>query len=82
MVTLLDGRKITGQMSEIVYVQPLSAAAREPGEARPNAAPEKFFLHKRDKGENGGTLKSLIYVKRIKLGEEAFEEGAQKQGKS
>lgn len=79
VITLRDGRKINGQLSEILYVQPLSA--KEPGESRQNVEPEKFFLHKRDKGENGQTLKTLIYVKRVKLGEEALEEGKEKQGK-
>lgn len=78
VITLLDGRKINGQLSEIIYVQPLAGSDPEPGEARPNREPEKFLLHKRDKGGNGETLKSLIYVKRVKLGEEAFEEGKKK----
>lgn len=81
VITLLNGRKIVGQLSEIVYVQPLGPAAKEPGDAPPSAPPEKFLLHKRDKGENGETLKSLIYVKRIKLGEEAYEEAKKKQAK-
>lgn len=81
VITLHDGRKITGQLSELLYVQPLRPTAKQPGESRPDAEPERFLLHKRDKGENGQTLKSLLYVNRVKLGEEALEEGKEKQEK-
>ncbi len=40
--------------------------------------PEKHLVHKRQKGEPGTTLKALTYVKLIKLGEEALEEGKKK----
>jgi len=77
-VTLADGRKISGQLSEILYVQPILYSADEPMSYRPNVDPDKFLLHKRQKGETGADLKSLVYVKRIRLGEEAYKEGKEK----
>jgi hypothetical protein len=63
-VILLDGRAIKGPMSALVYVQPEGG-----GE------PEKFLLHKRDKGPIGVDLNRLIYVRSIRLGADAQEEG-------
>lgn len=77
-VTLQDGRTISGPLAEILYVQPFTQSTEGPAAYRPDVQPERFFLHKRDKGEVGTTLKSLKYVKRIKLGEEAVEEGKKK----
>jgi hypothetical protein len=36
--------------------------------------PRRFLLHKRQKGELGTTLDSLVYVRLIKLGEDAYAE--------
>ena len=69
-ITLKNGRTITGSLSAIVYVQPLQDSSAESGERRGPVEPERFLLNKRNKGEMGETLKSLIYVKRIKLGKE------------
>lgn len=74
-IILKDGRTITGPLSAIVYIEPLPAASTESGQPRPPAQPEHFMLSKRNKGELGEDLKSLVYVKRIKLGKEALEEG-------
>jgi hypothetical protein len=63
-ITLKDGRTITGPLAAIVYVHPLTKSGE----------PEHYLLNKRNKGETGETLKSLVYVKRIKLGKEALEE--------
>jgi hypothetical protein len=57
-ITLNDGRTIRGPLSGIVYVQ---------GEG--SEEPARFLLHKRDKGEVGSTLKALLYVRSIQLGE-------------
>lgn len=78
VVTLADGRKLTGQLSEILFVQPFIYSPEGPSQYRPDVAPDKFLLHKRQKGEINTTLKSLVYVKRVKLGDEAFKEGQQK----
>jgi hypothetical protein len=66
-ITLRDGRTITGPLSAIVYVRP-----------SPQQDAERFLLNKRNKGEVGKTLKSLVYVKRIKLGDDALEDGKKK----
>lgn len=78
-IMLRDGRTITGPMAAIVYVEPQSASAK--AEAADKPEPERFLLNKRNKGERGQELKALIYVKRITLGKEAFEEGMKKQSK-
>jgi hypothetical protein len=76
-ITLKDGRKITGPLSAIVYLQPLqtgSSRYETDQTDQPPPRPEHFLLSKRNKGELGQSLKSLVYVKRIKLGQEAMEE--------
>ena len=80
-ITLKDGRKLTGPLAEIVYVKPfreLAAGARSDDDTEEI----RFMLHKRDKGEPGTTLKALAYVKLVKLGDEAVEEGKQKAAKA
>jgi len=75
-ITLRDDRTITGPLAEIIYVRPYAdptaTGMRAPEEAK------RFLLHKRDKGEIGTELKSLDYVRLIKLGEEALEQGRRK----
>lgn len=66
-ITLNDGRTITGPLSAIVYVQPDD-----------DHKAERFLLHKRDKGELDQPLKSLRYVRKIELGDEALAEGKRK----
>jgi hypothetical protein len=68
-ITLRDGRTIQGPLAAIVYVQP------EAGDA------ERYLLHKRDKGPVGTGLRSLVYVRSIRLGDEALREGKQKAAK-
>jgi hypothetical protein len=77
-ITLADDRTITGELSAIVYVEPPNYSPAKPGEVRPEVKTEKFELHKRDKGEVGKKLESLVYVKSIKLGKDAYEEGLRK----
>jgi len=81
VVTLQDGRKIAGPLAEILYVQPIfdspDTATRDPSSLQA----ERFMLHKRDKGDIGTDLKSLRYVKLVKLGADALEEGKRKAGK-
>lgn len=76
-VTLTDGRTIKGGLSEIVYVQALASEVDKPS-SKQSTNPERFILNKRNKGEVGQSLQSLVYVKSIKLGEKAFEEGKSK----
>lgn len=77
-ITLGTGGTITGPLSAIVYVQPDGTAAGRPGGYPAPAKPEQYLLHKRDKGKAGEDLKSLVYVKLIKLGDEALAEGRKK----
>ena len=66
-ITFQNGQKIEGTLSGIVYVR-----------ADPAAEPERYLLHKRDKGNPGTDLKSLVYVRSIQLGAKALEEGKRK----
>lgn len=66
-ITLQNGQSIQGALSAIVYVQ--ADGAKEP---------ERCLLHKRDKGNVGTDLKSLVYVRSIRLGEKALLEGKRK----
>ncbi len=66
-ITLQNGQKIEGTLSGIVCVR-----------ADPAADPERYLLHKRDKGDPGTDLKSLVYVRSIQLGAKALEEGKRK----
>lgn len=76
VITLKDGRKISGGLSEILYVAPLG----DQEGAKTGAEPVRVILHKRHKGELGQTLKQLVYVKVVKLGEDALAEGRRKAG--
>ena len=77
-ITLNDGRTIAGPLSAIVYVQPQDNAPPPPGEHRAPPKAEQYLLNKRNKGDPGQDLESLVYVKRIKFGKEALEEGRKK----
>lgn len=71
VITLKDGRQITGGLAELLYVEPLS----QEGSMAGSGEPTRVILHKRQKGEIGQTLKQLVYVKMVKLGDEALAEG-------
>jgi len=77
-ITLQDDRQITGPLAELFYIQPYTQKPDEARAYRPEVKPEKYLVHKRQKGEPGTTLEALVYVKSIKLGEEALEEGKKK----
>lgn len=78
-ITLHDGRTISGPLAEIIYVDPVvDTAGSRPGGYRPDVEPMRFLLHKRDKGPIDTSLKSLKYVRLVKLGEDAYEEGKRK----
>ena len=77
-ITVRDGRMIAGPLAEIIYVRPF-AESPQPGQpVQANQEPQRFLLHKRDKGEVDTTTEDLKYVKTIKLGEEALAEGRKK----
>lgn len=78
-ITLHDGRTISGPLAEIIYVDPVvDTAGSRPGGYRPDVKPMRFLLHKRDKGPIDTNLKSLKYVRLVKLGEDAYQEGKRK----
>jgi hypothetical protein len=80
-ITLKDGRKLTGPLSEILYVKPFRETTSEP-RSEDDTEELRFQLHKRDKGNPGTTLKALAYVKLVKLGEDAVEEGKKKAARA
>lgn len=59
-ITLHDGRKIKGDLAALVYLVP---AGKPPG-----SEPERYLLHKDQKGKPGETLKTMVYVRSIKIG--------------
>lgn len=69
-IKLTRGDVIDGPLGVVVYVAPTSAPAAEsgPGKTEDEPKPQRFMLHKRDKGEPGQTLNDLVYVKKIVLG--------------
>ena len=73
-ITFQNGRKVVGGLSGIVYLQPLEYTPGATLTERGRLALERYILNKRVKGEMGADLKSLVYVKRIKLGKDAYEE--------
>lgn len=77
-ITLHDDRTITGPLSGIVYVQPHTYTPSGPGVYRPQVKAQRYLLNKRDKGTIGEKLESLVYVKLIRLGDEALIEGRKK----
>lgn len=79
-VTLKSGKTISGALSGIVFLIPGDYGPGKGGETPKAREPERYLIHKRDKGEIGQTLATLLYVKTIKLGEEAFEEGRRRAG--
>ncbi len=82
-LTLKDDRKITGPLSGLVYIKQGDPDAQAEDVCRREIEPRRFLLNKRQKGEIGAELESLVYVKRIKLGEGMIEEGKRsaRQGK-
>ena len=68
-ICLKDGRRISGSVSGIVYVEPPAGGERR-----------RFLLNKRQKGDLGTDLPSLVYLRTVELGEEAFRSGQQRAG--
>jgi hypothetical protein len=72
-IVLRDGRTMTGSLSGVVYVQPPEDNSAVTGKHA--AEPERYILRQRDKGELNAGLPSLVYVKCVKLGKEAYDDG-------
>ena len=64
-LTLLNDHQIVGH----ILGQPLYAEH--------NRKAERFILHQRDKGEMGATLESLVYVRRVEFGAEAYDKAVE-----
>jgi hypothetical protein len=69
-IKLTRGDVISGPLGVVVYVAPTTEPAAESGPAKADdpPKPQRFMLHKRDKGEPGQTLSDLVYVQKIVLG--------------
>jgi hypothetical protein len=80
-ITLRDKRTISGGLSGIVYLQPLEYSPGVVREDQARLPPQRYVLNKRQKGKIGEALKSLVYVKLIRLGNEDYEEGLKKAKK-
>ena len=77
-VMLINGKTIEGDLSGVFYLIPGDAAGK-PGAYMADVEPVRFTLHKRDKGKMGEQLKDLLWVKAVKLGDDAFKEGLAKR---
>ena len=77
-ITLEDGRTISGPLAEVIYIQPDAHGPRGSLSYPSATKRERVLLHKRDKGDVGTDLKSLDYVRLVKLGQAALEEGRKK----
>jgi len=71
-LTLHNGKTVSGLLSALIYLRP---EADSPGKFQSPDQALRFVLHKRDKGRPGQSLAELRFVKRIKLGRYALEEG-------
>ncbi len=63
-ITLKDDRKITGPLAGIVYVQ-----------SENGGQPNRFLIHKRQKGPTNSDLQALIFLRSVQLGDDAYQEG-------
>lgn len=82
-ITLKSGKKITGPLAEVIYIRPYAEMTEGPRSEDSVPEPQRFLLNKRNKGAVGADLKSLVYVTRIKLGQDAVDQskaGAGKKG--
>jgi hypothetical protein len=70
-IVLNDGRRIHGPMSGIIYVDDYEGQGTR-----------KFLFHKRQKGPVGSDLKSLVYVRKVALGEAAMRQGQQRKARA
>ena len=78
-VTLKDGKTITGEVAEVFFVQPIVFNADEPLANRPDdSEPIRVVIHMKDKGDFGAELKSMKYVKLIKLGRRPWKKAARR----
>ena len=78
-LTLKDGKTITGEMAEVFFVQPIVFKAEGPLAGRPDdSEPIRVLTHMKDKGDFGAEMKSLKYVKLIKLERRPWKKAARR----
>ncbi len=68
VITLQDGRTIEGPIDGILYVHKEDAPK-----------PDRFLIHKRQKGPIGSQLEDLIFLRSVHLGDKAMAEGKRLQ---
>jgi len=75
-----DGRELEGPMSGIIFVQKLEEGEDASVGHIPERDAPRFYFHKRDSepANVGKKLADIHYVKFVKLGDEALEEGQKK----
>lgn len=69
-IALANGSQIQGDLSGILYV-------RMSGRGKPI----RLLMHKRDKGPVGAGLESLVYLRRVELGDQALLDGLRRQAR-
>jgi hypothetical protein len=67
-ITLQDGRKISGPMSGLVYIEPYEGGSKK-----------KLLMHKRQSGPIETSLDELVYLARVDLGEQALRDGLERK---
>ena len=79
-LTFDDGRELEGPLSGIIYVQRLEEGEDASVGHIPERDAERYYFRKRDseKTNVGKKLPDIHYVKFVKLGDEALEEGLKK----
>lgn len=83
-IRLTRGDVISGPISAVVYIAPRGDSAEagidSAGVKTEQPSPQRFLLHKRDKGDPGEELADLVYVERIVLGDAAQGEDSALEG--
>jgi hypothetical protein len=69
-ISLTNGGQIQGDLSGILYVR---MSGRD--------KPIRLLMHKRHKGSVGAGVESLVYLRRVELGEQALQEGLRRQAR-
>jgi len=79
-LTFDDGRELEGPMSGIIFVQALEEGEDVSVGHIPDRDSPRFYFHKRDSepANVGKKLADIHYVKFVKIGDDALEEGLKK----
>ncbi|MDR0870712.1 MAG: hypothetical protein LBN39_07965 [Planctomycetaceae bacterium] len=75
-----DGRKLEGPMSGIIFVQPLKKNEDLSVGHIPERDAQRFYFHARlaEKTDAGKQLADIHYTARVKIGDDALQEGIEK----